>query len=451
MLTYQDLLAKGKDDTQRIKFVQQCIEEHRNSQEYRIAETAQKYYDHENPDIAAVQKVIYDMQGIAHKDAFSANHKIPSNYYFFFVSQAVLYLLGNGAAFNNQDVKKRLGANFDRQLVKLLTDASNSGVSWGFFDNGKVEYFPFLEFKPLYDEMDGACKAGVRFWQIDDTKPLRAVLYELDGFTELTQSVGDKMQITAAKRPYKLIKKVSAVDEQIFDYQNYPAFPIVPLYYLNKKSALVGNRQAINAFDLMISKLINNVSEADLIYWVLTNCNGMDEIDDANFIVNMIKSHVVHVDGDAGASAVPHNIEAPFQASQAALAELRALLFDSFMAFDVKNVSAGNPTATEIRAAYQMLDSKCDMLEYNVIDFIQAMLVLAGEDETEPFHFTRSKVVNVSEEVTNVLQSAPYLGDEATTKKLCELLGMIDDYDAIQAAKAAEIMAGFGAGAQSEE
>jgi hypothetical protein len=61
------------------------------------------------------------------------------------------------------------------------------------------------------------------------------------------------------------------------------------------------------------------------------------------------------------------------------------------------------------------------MYEYCVLDFVEAILKLAGiEDEPT---FTRSIVVNVQENIQNVLQAAQYLEQTYVTEKLLNLLG----------------------------
>ena len=49
--------------------------------------------------------------------------------------------------------------------------------------------------KPLYDEENGALRAGIRYWQVDETKPLRLTLYEEDGFTEYIKRKDDREAI----------------------------------------------------------------------------------------------------------------------------------------------------------------------------------------------------------------------------------------------------------------
>lgn len=82
MRTYNDLVELGDRDQDRMHFIQAVISEHKSSQLYRTADAADKYYKHLNPTIMQAQKIVYDLLGRATNDQWSANHKIPSRYYF---------------------------------------------------------------------------------------------------------------------------------------------------------------------------------------------------------------------------------------------------------------------------------------------------------------------------------------------------------------------------------
>ena len=127
----------------------------------------------------------------------------------------------------------------------------------------------------------------------------------------------------------------------------------------------------------MASALVNNIDDGNLIYWVIKNCGGMDLDDDAKFIEQLKTTHVVHADGDEGAAVDAHTVEAPFEANENALERLRSQLFDDFMALDVTKISAGNTTATQIRSAYEPLNSKTDAFESEVTTCIQGMTLTA--------------------------------------------------------------------------
>lgn len=432
MKTFQDLQAVGQEEKARMDFILQAINEHKSSTMYQIAVDSDMYYRHLNPTIMRAQKFVYDLMGRAHVDEWSANNKIPSRYYFYFITQAVQFLLGNGVSFADDKTKERLGKNFDSVVQKAATDALNGGVSFGFWNNDHLEQFSLTEFVPLYDEENGALAAGVRFWQVASDKPLRATLYEMDGYTEYIRRKDEDITTLQEKRPYiQIVAQSEASGMEILDGQNYPGFPIVPLFNTNRQSELVGSKETIDAYDLMASALINNIDDANLIYWVIRNAGGMDDMDDAKFVQRLKTLHVAHLEGDEQVDE--HQIDVPFQASEVALNRLRGQLFDDFMALDVKEISGGAATATQIKAAYEPLNAKTDLFEYQVTEFIDGILAIVGiEDEPT---YTRSLIVNQQEMIQNLVTSAEYLSADYITRKVLEILGDIDKADEVMEQK----------------
>ena len=443
ILTYNDLLEIGENERDRMAFVLDAIDEHKASETYKTARDAELYYKHQNPTIMNYQKFLYNRMGQKVPDIWSANNKIASNWYYYFTTQAVQYLLGNGVTFKSKKTKEKLGKKFDEKLQTLATHAKNGGVAFGFWNYDHIEVFPIADsdehpgFVPLYDEDDGALKAGVRYWQIDSDKPLRATLYEMDGYTDYIKPKKEPCRVLNPKRSYIQIVKSSKVDGvEITPGGNYPGFPIVPLRNTGNQSDLVGNRGPIDAYDWMQSGLINNVSEGEVIYWVLQNCNGMDDVDDAKFIERLKTTHVAHVDGDEGANAQAHEVNVPFEATEAALKTLENRLYNDFMAVKVSEIQAGNVTATQIKSAYEPINQKTDQFEYQVTEFINGILALAGIDD-EPT-YTRSQMSNRSEMLETILQAAEYLDDEYVTTKVLTLLGDADKASEVLKRKDAE-------------
>ena len=440
MLTYQDLLDVGEDEKARMDFIRQAINQHKSSKAYKMAVDAGLYFKGENPTINRYEKIIYDMQGRAHRDMYTANHKIASSFFGFDVRQEVSYLLGNGVTFQNNATKDKLGKKFDLEMVRAGKYALIAGVSFGFWNLDHVEVFKLREFVPLYDEENGALMAGIRFWQVADDKPLRATLYEVDGYTNYIQRSGEDMSILKDKRPYILRLRTSQADgTEIYDGENYPSFPIVPLKNgEDALSELTGKRNTVDALDLCTSNMVNNVDEGNLIYWVLQNAGGMNDLDDQKFLDKVRTMHIVHAGSteDEGATAEPHTIEAPFQGTEATIDMLKRKLYEDFQAFDSSAVSAGNQTATAIAASYTPLDLKVDDFEASMTEFILGILALAGIDD-EP-SYTRSKIINRAEETQTILMGAEYYDDEYITKKLLTINGDADQYDALMERKAAE-------------
>jgi len=429
MVTYQDFLKIGDSEQDRIDFVFKVISAHMNSPEYRMAKLGKEYLEHRNSTIMGYQKLLYTMRGEAVPDNFSANYKIPSNFFNRFVTQEVQYLLGNGVTWENNETAAKLGDDFDTQLQKLGKNALAMSRSFGFFNLDHVDVFDLLEFAPIPDEENGALMMGVRFWQIDRSKPLRATFYELDGYTNYIWKDGKGSILEDAngneigrKRPYKLNIGVSEADgTEIFDGENYPLFPIVPLYgNPAKQSELVGLREQIDAYDLIKSGFANDLDDASQIYWTIQNAGGMDDIDLVKFIEHMktVKAAVVE---DGGAKAESHTMEVPYNSREALLDRLEKDLYKDAMALNTSDIAGGAVTATQIRAAYEPLNSKVDQFEYCVIEFIKGILAVAGIDDNPTF--TRSTIVNAKEELEMLLQSAQYLPEDYVTKKILMFLG----------------------------
>ena len=424
MRTYEDLLdIAEKGDAERIAFVLSTIGEYKTSDAYKDAVTGYAYFKQRNTTISEYRKLLYTLSGEAVPDNFSANYKFCNAFFKIFVEQENSYLLGNGVTFGENGIKERLGGDdFDNVLMELGEYALWGAVAYGFYNLDHIDTFKATEFAPLIGEEDGALHAGIRFWQIDKTKPLRATLYEEDGYTDFiwklnTRGETEVGQILHPKRPYVQIVGTSKADgDEILDGKNYPGFPIVPLWgNLVHQSELVGLREKIDGYDLIQSGFANDLDDASQIYWTIQNAGGMDDIDLRKFIERMkvVKAAVVE---DDGARAEAHTIDVPYQARMTALADIRDSLYRDAMALDTDKVSAGNITATAINAAYQNLDLKCDRFEMCVIDFIKAILELVGVEDSPVFK--RTRVSNLLEETQMVLSAAQYLDDETILKHL---------------------------------
>lgn len=434
MKTFNDLLALGDNEAMRKDFILQAIADHKATPEYKIAKDAELYMKTLNPTIMEYKKLLYTLSGEAVPDNFSANHKCASSFFKRFVTQENQYLLGNGATFGEDGTKERLGGeNFDVQLQKAGRYALVGGLSFGFANLDHIEVFKYTEFKPLWDEEDGSLKAGIRYWQVASDKPLRATLYEMDGYTEYIKRKDEELTILKEKRPYQQIVRVSEIEgTEILDGKNYPTFPIVPLWgNPEHQSELVTIRSQIDAYDLIKSGFANDLDDASMIYWTITNAGGMDDIDLAQFLERMkvVKAAAVGDDSNGNAKAEAHTIEVPYQSRESYLTRLEADMYKDAMALDTTQIAAGQVTATQIEAAYEPLNEKADMFEYCVNEFIRGILAVFGIDDTVTF--VRSKMANKNEEIQAILDGAEYLSQEYITEKLLTILGDIDKVEEV--------------------
>ena len=440
MKTYQDWLkvAEGSEN-ERMAFIKALIDEHKASSIYKQAADAENYFKGQNTTIKLYEKILFNSLGQAVPDYFSANHKLANRFFYRDVIQANSTLLGNGITWQKGKGGEVLGNDFDRKIIKAGRNAQVGGVTFGFYNNKKVEIYSVLEYAPLYDEEDGALKAGCRFWQVDNTKPLRVTMFELDGYTDY-QWDKDNVNgtVRTEKRPYKeVIQSSEAFGDEILRGENYPSFPVVPLWANeNKQSELLPLKATIDCYDLINSGYANNIDDASLIYWTITNAGGMDDVDLVKFIDKMRKLHAAQTDADQ--QIQPVTVDVPFAGREALLDRLERQLYRDAMALDTYSIAGGAVTATQIQAAYEPLNEKLDAYEAEITDFIHRLLVVAGVDD-EPT-YTRSVIVNKAEEVGIVLNSAQFTDEDYVTEKVLTILGDKDQVETIMKRKAAIAM-----------
>ena len=437
--TYQDYLEvlETNSETQLIQFVLNAIHEHKRSEKYEMAVIADEYFRHLNRTIIDYQKLLYTVSGKVVPDNYSANYKLSSNFFFQFVTGLNQYLLSNGVTWGNPSTEKRVGKDFDKQLQYAGERALVGSCSFGFMNYDHLEVFGFTEFKPMYDEDNGALCAGIRFWQLSNQKPLHAILYDSDGYMHFVWKDGVGA-IREPKTPYKITaRKTDVGGVENYEGANYPTFPIVPFFGINKQSELVGRREQIDCYDLIKSGFANTVDEASLIYWTITGAAGMRDMDLVKFVERIKTVHAAAM--GEGQSAEAHSVETPYASREALLDRLRNDLYDDFMAADTRNVASGSVVTAQIEATFHNLDLKANLYEFNVLDFIDGILKVLGIDDEASF--TRSKIINQQEQVGVVLSAADYLDDEFVTRKVLDVLGDGDQADEVLKRRDAEDMA----------
>lgn len=410
MLTFQDF----EKETDRPAFIERLITEHKNDDIVKMAKEADEYDAQRNTLIRNFVQKIYSASGLQVANVVASNNKRASNLFRRLNTQRCTYSLGNGVTFTNDDSKEKLGKEtFDTRLKQAAYKALIHGVSFMFLNVDHVHVFPVTEFAPLYDENTGTLRAGLRYWCIDKNKPVTAVLYEEDGYTEYRKENGAEYIQTEEKRGYKRTISVAPADEapEVVGDENYSALPIVPLWGSDlHQSTLVGLKDGIDNYDLISNGWCNDIRDCAQVYWILENYSGMREEDLSNFRARLLYQHIANVDTQDGGKVTPYTQDVPFAAREAYLDMLRRDIYSDFGALDVSNISASAKTATEINAAYQPLDENADDFEYQIIEAVQRLLALVGVEDTP--QFKRNRISNHLEQVEMIMQEANYLDDE---------------------------------------
>lgn len=452
LYTFQDF----EKETNKIQAITTAITNHLRSSMYAMAKDADEYDRQKNSTITNYVKTIFTMTGAPVEDFTASNNKLCSNFFRRLNTQRCMYSLGNGVSFSKHRVEVRDGASkitvdetkeffgddFDTNIKKIGYKALIHGVSFGFWNLDSLHMFPLTEFAPLWDETTGALRAGIRFWRIDDSKPMVAVLYEEDGYTKYKSKTGAGLDFeeTQPKRSYKSNYSVSDFDgEELVGEENYGSLPIIPMWGSDlHQSTLVGMKEKIDSFDLIRSGFANDLTDCAQIYWILENCGGMSDMELEKFRDRLKINHIAVV-GDADATrVVPYTQDIPYSARKEYLDEIRNGIYEDFGALDVHTVAAG-ATNDHIDAAYQPMDEEADNFEFQVIEFIRQLLKLIGIDDIPVFK--RNRISNQKEQTEMILSSADYLDDETILNKLPFI--SIDEVQNILARKDEENMETF--------
>ena len=429
-LTYQDLLEVPDTDKDRMQFIQKAIAQHKESKIFKDAVIADEYYRKRNTTIMNYQKTLTTASGRTILDEWSPNHKVVSGFFSRFVRQQNQFLLSNGVTWGKDDTKDKLGKKFDSTLQKIDKSSLVGGVAFGFWNLDHLQKFEITEFVPLMDEENGSLRSGIRFWQIDANKPLRATLYEEDGYTDYIWNTRENKdgEILHAKRSYKIVKRVNQAEgEEIIAEQNYPNFPIVPLWANDEhQSELVGIREGIDAYDLIKNGFENDLDTAQ-IYWIVKGAGGMDNQDLVQFLDRLVKNKIASMDGDQDISA--ETVQIPYAAREALLDRIEKDLYRDYQALNTDEIKSGSVVTAQIKAAYEGMNSKADDHEYMVTDFLDNLMEIVGIDDEATFQ--RSMLTNQGEQIEWVLQSAQYLSEDYVTRKILTILGDADQIDEV--------------------
>ena len=177
MLTYQDF-EKARNAGGVPAFIGKLLTEHAGSSMVQTARTADEYDHQRNVTIREYAAIRYTAKGERYTDFTKQPSRIASNFFNILNTRRNTYSLGNGVTFTQDGVKDKLGMDFDSVLSHAGYLALIHGVSFVFWNFDRAHVFPLTEFAPLWDEMTGALRAGVRYWRLDKDKPIQAVLYE---------------------------------------------------------------------------------------------------------------------------------------------------------------------------------------------------------------------------------------------------------------------------------
>ena len=461
MITYQDYERADN----KTAWLQAALVSYRDSKEFKKALDEQEYMAGRNTSIMQTVRVIYNMAGLPEPDFTASNMKIMDNTIHRLVTDRCSYSLGNGVSFPGRHkeikdgktvfvdpVKDILGDKFDRALKRTAYWALSNSAAYLYVHMGrrKPEWqytlFKKTEFLPLYDEETGDLRGGVRFWSIDwGKRPITAVLYLENGYIKY-KTKPDEFSIASLQqaedlRPYiETVQTSEAFGEEVVGSETLTRLPIFPLYSGEmRNSALDRLRDTIDATDMVLSGFVNDIHDIPQVYWLISGAMGMSEQQKRQLLDRLILQHMAVVDGE-NSHIQGYTQDIPYEAREKCLDRLRNKMYEKYGGFDVHTIEAG-ATNDHIEAGYWPMDEEADDFEYEIIDFVQAILEMMGETEGTTPIFKRNRVSNQYQQTQMVMLAAPNLDDQTILEKLPFI--SVDEVDDILARKDGESFSRF--------
>lgn len=435
-VTYQDYLAAQDKHA----LLLEAVKRFKASRGFAQALEANCYFRGENTRVA--RKTILRARKIETRDAQGrrrvrsatedvVGNRIGSGFLFRFVTQQNQFLLSEGVSLP-QEVKARLGADFDHQLERLGERALLHGCAWGYWNADHLEVIEMARnswsgFFPLLDEMTGEAMLGVQFWQLAANRPMYLRVFSEEGVT-LLRKEGEGLAVVQACQKYRRSLRKDALGEHVWVQPGYGRLPLIPLRANSDglSEFTLAIRAKIDAYDSILSDFADNLDRANDVYWVLNNFGGtMDDVAEMLEQINRVKAVANLSDGTGGsASAEPHTIEVPYAARRAALDLLERGLYQDYMALDMDALTGSSLTNVAIRVSAANLNLKADRYEWQVRQFMASLLDLIG-CPCEEIRFKRQAIANESETVADIavmrqdidqetaLRLNPYIADES--------------------------------------
>lgn len=401
--------------------------------EYNYFSLGNDYYRSRNTYIMERKKQIY-LEGLGvQENPFGSNHKLPSGHFKKIVDQKVMYLLGNGVYFNEENAKEKIDTYFengvDEMLIDMGIETSKKGESWlyAYKNNGIVQFtmIPAEQITPIFDEYNKLVKVVRRF---DDED----YLY-MHVFDEQTISIYRKKKM---ERDYKLIEQTGHwVEYQTFngeivgepELHGFGIVPFIPLWNnRDKVSDLYPIKTLIDTYDIINSDFANNIDDMQEAFFYLKGYTG-DTKNLAEFMrqLKMYKAVPVAEDGAVQAD----QLQIPTEARRVFLERLEKDIYKFAMGVDLTNVQGGSITNVFIKAMFSDLDLKADQFEsevrkflYKVIDFIT---LVSGVKIEKDVYFERSIIMNQQEIIDSIIKLNGILSQQT----IIELLPYDIDYE----------------------
>ena len=374
------------------------VDDFKSGPEFQKMEESEKYFIGENPTLSKF-KAVLERDGKGNINLF-AKIRVTSDIFNRLTTLKVNRLWFNPVVFDDNEIGRKLGTGFDKTAKDLATNAAVHGVAYGFWNLDHLQAFTALEYLPLIDERTGTHMAGIRFWRLSSDKPMYIQLYEIDGWTEWRRK-DNILTLTEPKRPYKITVRKDALGEQVTDGENYPVFPVLPMYANTQhRSELTPPiKSKIDLYDAIKTTFGDTVLRTRAVYWILEGMSGNEKF--LREALDAIEALGIIAPRGDDVKAKAATVDLPYKATMEYLDDLEDSIFSDAMVANPKKITGGSVTATAINAYFHAEKMKVSDMEYQNYDFISRLLVVAGL-ESEKIEF-KHETISSDMEITQRL------------------------------------------------
>lgn len=446
------------------------IDEDMASVKKQQALTGARYYDAEH-DIKNCRLFFYNSDGQLVEDTTRANVKIPHSFFTELTDQATQYILSGDDPFvvsDDPDLQDELDSRFNNnddfraELSDLITDCQTKGFAYMYAlkdANDKMRFTcaDAIGVIEVEGRFAGDGKDHVIYWYIDridkDGHRIKKIQDWDDSETHYyTQDDEGEIQDDADEiynpRPHVLYTKG--------DGKTYgEALGFVPFFRLdnNKKqwSSLKPIKDLIDDYDMMASSLSNNLIDFDHPLYVIKGFQGqsLDELQQ-----NLKTKKMVGTSPDGGVEI--HTIDVPYEARKAKMELDEKNIYRFGFGLNLSGLKDTSATTNiAIKAAYSLLDLRCNRLEVQLKRFLRKIVnvvideineqqktdyqtdfvrfdfqheVMSNEQENAQIDLTDAQKKQV--EINTLLSLQSVIGDEQVIQMICDVLDI--DYDDIK-------------------
>lgn len=444
--------------------IEQIINIDATSERKRRAREGERYYESRN-DILNHRIFYFDGDGELVEDTFSSNIRTPSGFFKELVDQKVSYLI-DPAAFHvtsgiselNDALEERFGYDFNAELMDLCTDASAGGFGYiySFVDEDGVSRFKAAVSGGVAEVRKGSA-----------TGPCDAMIYRYVDHVGYDRKEVERVMVWDENWVWFYVKddgKIKLDEEREQNPQPhkqwtdpdvegtfYAGFGRIPFWRLdnNRKqvSDLAPVKAIIDDYDLMKCGLSNNLQDLTEGFFVVKGYQG-DNATLTEMITNFRKKRHIGVSEEGGVEI--QTVQIPYEARKANMEIDEKNIYRFGMGLNVSGLKdTAATTNMAIKAAYALLDLKCNRFEVRLKALMRDLVQFALEEINEELkggytlkdveiEFERVIMTNATDnaqvelieaqteqtKVGTLLNVAAQFGSEGVLDEICALLDL---------------------------